>query len=484
MQIVRDLAGYSYGRSDLVRRAMSKKKASVMEQERKNFVYGKPEEGVKGCIANGIPEEVAMKIFDEMTDFARYAFNKSHAAAYAVVAYRTAYLKKYYPIEFMAALMTSVMDRTDKIASYIMNCRQMGIEVMSPSINNGIGDFSTSDKGIIYGLSAIKSVGRPVIDAIVAERANGPYTDLSDFVNRLSGKEVNKRTVENFIKAGAFDELGGNRKQKMLVYTKVIDDANNDRKSKLTGQMSLFEFADSENEDSLKVVYPNVEEYEKEELLGYEKEVLGIYVSGHPLDEYQELLESNITNTARDFQPDDETGIPEVKDNATAVIGGMIIDKRVMTTSKGDLMAFVTLEDLYGVIEVIIFPRDFAKYKGYLNLDAKVFISGRVSVEEDKPAKLISSRVTPFDELPKHLWLQFENKAYYTEKFAAVNEVLFASDGCDSVSIYLATEKAVKHLPISQCVNADAELVERLQAIIGEENVRVTQKRIEKTDKR
>ncbi len=484
MQIVRDLAGYSYGRSDLVRRAMSKKKASVMEKERQNFVYGNKEEGVAGCVANGIPESVAMHIFDEMTDFARYAFNKSHAAAYAVVSYRTAYLKTYFPIEFMAALMTSVMDRTDKIASYIMSCRQMGIKVMPPSINGGFGNFSTSDEGIIYGLSAIKSVGKPVIDAIVKEREHGKYMDLTDFAKRLSGREVNKRTVESFIKAGAMDELGGNRKQKMLVYSGVIDDINGDRKSNTIGQMSLFEFDGVDGENRLKTEYPDVSEYEKEDLLGFEKEVLGIYVSGHPLDEYREKLEKNITHNTSDFVPDSETGVPRVKDEEGSVIGGMIIDKRILTTKKGGIMAFVTLEDLYGTVEIIVFPRQFEKYKSVLDLDARVFITGRITVEEDKPAKLICSEVIPFDSLPKQLWLQFANMDEYNKNIKDVEAILNESDGTDSVSIYLAKEKAIKHLPLSRTVNADNILITRLAEALGEANVRVVEKRIEKPSKR
>lgn len=484
MQIVRDLAGYSYGRSDLVRRAMSKKKASVMEKERQNFVYGNEEEGVKGCIANGIPENVAMQIFDEMTDFARYAFNKSHAAAYAVVAYRTAYLKHYFPIEFMASLMTSVMDRTDKIAAYIMNCRQMNIAVMPPDINHGFGNFSTSDEGIIYGLSAIKSVGRPVIDTIVNERKNGPFTDLPDLVKRLSGKEVNKRTIESFIKAGALDGLGGNRRQKMMIYGDIIDDVNNDRKTNVAGQMSLFEFVAPEEEVSFAPSYPDIGEYPQEELLGYEKEVLGIYVSGHPLDEYRERMENNVTHTSADFALDDDTGYPVVGDDEGLVIGGMIIDKKIITTKRGQLMAFLTIEDLYGTVEVTVFDRTFANCKSMLDLDAKVFVTGRAKVEEDKPAKVLCASIIPFDQVPVQLWLQFADKQAYNEQYPQVERLLAVSDGTDRVSIYLAKEKAVKHLPLSMTVRADASLLAKLEQAMGKENVKVVEKRIEKPNKR
>ncbi len=484
MQIVRDLAGYSYGRSDLVRRAMSKKKDSVMQKERKNFVYGNAEENVKGCIANGIPENIANHIFDEMTDFAKYAFNKSHAAAYAVVAYRTAYLKHYFPIEFMAALMTSVMDRADKVAEYTMNCRQLGIEILPPSINEGFSDFSTQENGIRYGLSAIRSIGKPVIDAIVEERENGKYTDLSDFAKRLAGKAINKRTVENFIKAGALDDLGGNRRQKMLVYMQILDDVNNDRKNNAIGQMSLFEFAAPEESEAFKLTFPNVEEFGKEELLAYEKEVLGIYISGHPLEEYEESWRSNITRTSSDFLPNEENGIPLVEDEESLVVGGMIVDKTIKTTRTNNLMAFVSLEDLFGTVEVIIFPRDFEKYKKYIDLDSKVYITGRATVEDDKPAKIICSSVVPFDMLPKHLWIQFDNKEQYMSRSDELDAILLESDGLDQVSIYLATEKAIKHLPMSRTVCADNALIGVLKSKFGDDNVRIVEKKIEKPNKR
>ena len=254
MQIVRNLAGYTLGRSDLVRRAMSKKKASVMEKERQNFVYGNQEEGVPGCIANGIPEKVANKIYDDMIDFAKYAFNKSHAAAYAVVSYQTAYLKYYYPVEFMAALMTSVIEMPNKVSEYIQVCRQMNIRILPPDVNSGIYGFSVDNGAIRYGLSAIKSVGRPVIEALVEERENrGPYLSLKDFIQRLTGV-VNKRAIENFIKAGAVDCLEGNRRQKMTVYAQIVDSIAQDKKNTVAGQMSLFDFAEEDVKKILRSV--------------------------------------------------------------------------------------------------------------------------------------------------------------------------------------------------------------------------------------
>ena len=295
MQIVQNLAGYTMGQADNIRRAMSKKKQYVIDAERQNFVYGNEEQGIKGCIANGISEQAANQIYDSMVDFAKYAFNKSHAAAYAVVAYQTAYLKYYYPVEFMAALMTSVIDNTRKVAEYIYSCRQMGIKVLSPDINEGEGRFLATKDGIRYGMYAIKSIGRQVIDIILAEReANGKYITLSDFLSRVAGREVNKRAVENLIKAGACDGLDGNRQQMLLVYNTLIDNLNQEKKNSLAGQMSLFDLVSEEEKKAYEVRFPNVEEYTKEIKLGFEKEVLGIYLSGHPLEEYEEKWRKNI----------------------------------------------------------------------------------------------------------------------------------------------------------------------------------------------
>lgn len=421
MQIVRDLAGYTWGRSDLVRRAMSKKKGKVMEQERKNFVYGNPEENVPGCIARGIDEKVANKIYDNMIDFAKYAFNKSHAAAYAVVAYQTAYLKYYYPVEFMAALMTSVLDNTSKVSEYIYTCRQMGIAILPPDINEGEGGFSVSGQAIRYGLSAIKSIGRPVIDAIVEERKiRGPFTTLKDFITRLSGREVNKRTIENFIKAGALDGLEGNRRQKMMIYGSLLDALNQEKKTTMAGQMTLFDIAPEEDKAEYEIKLPNVEEYDKEVLLGFEKEVLGIYISGHPLEEYMERLKKNTNAVTTDFVLDEETGTLKVSDGVKVRIGGMITDKVIKYTKSNKAMAFITLEDLVGTVEIIIFPKDYERYAKYLENDAKVFVEGRVTAEEDRNGKLICEKIISFDEVKRELWLQFPSKSDFEEKEGAL----------------------------------------------------------------
>ena len=481
MQIVRELAGYNNAQSDDIRRTMSKKKIEKMAKEKNDFIYGNEERGIDGCIKRGISEEVAKKIYDDMTDFAKYAFNKSHAAAYAVVSYQTAYLKCHYPVEFMAALMTSFMEHTGKITEYIMTCRQMGIEILSPDINEGDYRFTPYEGNIRYGLAAIKGVGRPVIDEIVEERkAGGPYVNLKDFCTRLSGRSVNKRTVESFIKAGALDCLPGTRKQKMLVYADVIDDVSRQKKTTMTGQMSLFDFAEPEQQKELDIVMPEVGEYDKEEILAFEKEVLGVYISGHPLEQYVGLLERNITNRTTDFVTADGEMAPKVRDQAPAVIGGMITAKTVKTTRTNSLMAFITLEDLYGTVEVIVFPRDYDKNRSVIEEDRKVLIKGRVTVEEDKPAKLICSEILPFDELDKDLWIQFETRADYERGERFVLDAVRRYDGRDMVHIYLHKERAHKLLPRSYATRAEGELLEILRDRLGADNVKVVEKSIEK----
>ena len=477
MQIVRDLAGYTWGRSDLVRRAMSKKKGKVMEQERKNFVYGNPEENVPGCIARGIDEKVANKIYDNMIDFAKYAFNKSHAAAYAVVAYQTAYLKYYYPVEFMAALMTSVLDNTSKVSEYIYTCRQMGIAILPPDINEGEGGFSVSGQAIRYGLSAIKSIGRPVIDAIVEERKiRGPFTTLKDFITRLSGREVNKRTIENFIKAGALDGLEGNRRQKMMIYGSLLDALNQKKKTTMAGQMTLFDIAPEEDKAEYEIKLPNVEEYDKEVLLGFEKEVLGIYISGHPLEEYMERLKKNTNAVTTDFVLDEETGTLKVSDGVKVRIGGMITDKVIKYTKSNKAMAFITLEDLVGTVEIIIFPKDYERYAKYLENDAKVFVEGRVTAEEDRNGKLICEKIISFDEVKRELWLQFPSKSDFEEKEGALYGKMMDADGSEHVVIYLAAEKQMKRLPENRNVAITKELLEELGNFLGKDNVKVVEK--------
>lgn len=484
MQIVRDLAGYTLGRSDLVRRAMSKKKAAVMAKERQNFVYGNPDEGVPGCIARGIDEKIANKIYDDMTDFAKYAFNKSHAAAYAVVSYQTAWLKYYYPVEFMAALMTSCIENPSKVSEYILTCRQMGIKILPPDINRSVGNFSVEEGGIRYGLSAVKGIGKPVMDAIVAERElAGDFISLKDFCQRLTGKEVNKRTIENFIKSGAFDGLGGTRKQFMMIYIQILDLVNQEKKSSMSGQMSLFDIMGEEERKSFEIKLPDVGEYSRETKLAFEKEVLGVYISGHPLEEYEQSWRRNISAVTSDFYPDEETGQPHVLDGSKQIVGGMITEKTIKYTRNNKIMAFLTLEDLVGTMEIVVFPRDYEKNAHMMEVDSKVFVQGRVSAEDDKPSKLICEKISSFEALPKELWIQFAGKTEYEQQVHHLYELLNYSDGNDQVVVYLKKERMMKRLPASRSVLINNSLVEMLTKKYGTENVKVVEKSIEKQSK-
>ena len=481
MQIVRSLGGYTLGRSDLVRRAMSKKKAAVMEKERQNFVYGNEEEGVPGCINRGISEEVANKIYEQMMDFAKYAFNKSHAAAYAVVAYQTAYLKCHFPVEFMAALMTSVIDNPPKVAGYILSSRKMGIDILPPDINKGDSTFSVDGGGIRYGLSAIKSIGKPVIEAIVAERnQRGDFTSLRDFIERMTGKDVNKKAIENFIKAGAFDELPGNRRQKMMVYAQILDAIVQEKKNMMAGQMSLFDFVSEEEKTAYEIHMPDVEEYPKEAKLAFEKEVLGIYISGHPLEEYETCWRKNISAVTTDFMPDEESGQPKVRDGQQVIVGGMITEKTIKYTKTNKVMAFLTLEDLLGTVEIVVFPRDYEKNVRLMEIDEKVFIKGRVSVEEEKASKIICERIYSFEDVPRELWLQFETKESFLSREEELYEDLKEADGKDSVVIYIKSPKAIKRMGASKSICISRDLLARLYEKYGKDNVKVVEKSIEK----
>ena len=481
MQIVRDLAGYTLGRSDLLRRAMSKKKGDVMQRERQNFVYGNPEEGVPGCVANGISEQVANKIYDEMIDFAKYAFNKSHAAAYAVVSYQTAYLKYYHPVEFMAALMTSVIDNPGKVAEYIYTCRQMGIQILPPDINRGVGNFSVDNGNIRYGLTAIKSIGRPVIEAIVSDRQiRGEFKSLKDFLDRMTGKEINKKSVENFIKSGAFDSLKGTRKQHMMIYLRIMDQVNQERKYSMVGQMSLFDIVDEDQKKDFEITLPDVGEYQKETMLAFEKEVLGVYISGHPLEAYEEKWRKNISATTLDFQLDEETGRTKVHDGAKEIIGGMITSKTIKYTKNNKTMAFLTIEDLMGTVEVVIFPKDYEKNQQYLQEDGKVFVKGRVSEEDDNASKLICEEVIPFERTKRELWIQFADKNTFLQEEATLYKMLAESEGDNEIVIYCKSERAIKRLPRNKNIQIEPVILSRLTNYFGESDVKVVEKSIEK----
>ena len=473
MQIVRDLAGYSLGRSDLVRRAMSKKKTSVMEKERQNFIYGNPEENVPGCISNGIDEKTANKIYDDMIDFAKYAFNKSHAACYAVVAYQTAYLKTYYPVEFMAALMTSVVDNTDKVAGYIYACRQMNIQMLPPDVNTSDMEFSVEDNAIRFGLSAVKSLGRPTIKAIIDERNKSRFTSMQDFISRLY-TDLNKRTLENLIKSGAFDTFGNNRRQMMSVYARMLDNEAKQGKDAISGQMSLFDLVDESEKSQFEIKMPDVSEYTKEDILAFEKEVLGVYVSGHPLDEYAAMWKKHISAMSTDFELDDETGEPKVKVDSKATIGGMIMAKSVKPTKTGQLMAYLTIEDLVGTVEVIVFPRTFSTYRNIIERTDKLFITGRVNANADENAKLICESVVPFEDVPRKLWIRFASEEEYLKKAADLAEELKYSDGKDSIIIYCTKENKRIALPQSRNIRITPDILASLRAQYGIKNVETT----------
>ena len=474
MQIVRDLAGYSWGRSDLVRRAMSKKKAYVMEQERKNFIYGNKDEGVKGCVNNGIDEKVAGKIYDDMIDFAKYAFNRSHAACYAVVSFQTAYLKTYYPVEFMAALMTSVIDNTSKVAGYIYACKQMNIGILPPDVNESQMEFTVENGKIRFAMAAIKSLGRPTIQAILKERGeNGSFISMQDFVTRMS-QALNRRAIENFVKAGAFDTFGHTRKSMMIVSESMLDSAIKHNKDSMTGQMSLFDFAAEEDKKAFEIRIPDVAEYTKEELLGYEKEILGVYVSGHPLDEYTGMVNKYITNVSSDFEVDDELGETKARDGAIATIGGLITEKTIKTTKKGQLMAFLTVEDVVGTVEVVVFPNSFTANRVVIDHAEKVFVTGKVQANVDENAKLICDKVVDFASIPRKLWIRFASLSDYEDKKDELYGILYNSDGKDTVVIYCTKENKRLTLPASRTIRVDSELIQKLQSMYGEKNVTTT----------
>ena len=483
MQIVRDLAGYSMGRSDLVRRAMSKKKAEVMAKERIYFIEGNAEAGVPGCKANGISEAVANRIFDRMTDFAKYAFNKSHAACYAVVSYQTAYLKKYYPVEFMAALMTSVLHDSGKLAGYILNLKPLGVAMLPPDINQGESAFGVTKTedgrwAILYALSAIKGLGKPIIDALVEERqTNGPFTNLKDFIKRMSPKGVNKRAIENFIKAGALDSLPGTRKQKMQVYNSIMEGEAFESKKNVEGQFSLFDLMEPEKRPE-EITFPNCGEFRPEERLAFEKEVLGVYVSGHPMQEYLALLQKFSTCKTSDFELDEETGQPAVIDGSLVTLGGMIAAKQVKTTRNNAMMAILTFEDMVGTVEVLVFPKDFERLRQQLNVDEKMFIRGRVSVEEDKPAKILLQDVRAFTDIPADIYIRYESTKDFEADKERLEGILKESDGTSRVVAYIKPEKRMYNMPLNLTVSTDKEFLDRLKSVYGEENVALKYKEL------
>lgn len=410
MQIVRELGGYSYGRSDLVRRAMSKKKHEVMQKERQNFIHGILDEDgkvvVNGAIRNGVDEKTANKIFDQMMDFASYAFNKSHAAAYAVVAYQTAWLKYYYPVEFMAASLNSFLGSSDKVSQYVHECKQMSIEVLPPDVNESDIKFTVINGKIRFGMAAVKNVGENAVGELISERnGKGKFRSFSDFCERIGTRDINKRCVESLIKCGAFDSFGIFRSRMMAVYEKLLDGVQQSRKSKVEGQLSLFEIPGEVHSMKPEESFPELNEFPAKMLLAMEKEMLGLYVSGHPLMEFeQEILEQTTINSSDlvDVSENSESvdgviasGGKSITDGMLVTVGGIIAEKKTKTTKSNNLMAFLTLEDLYGSMEVIIFPTILSRHKELLVIENVVFIDGRISIKEEEQPKIICEAVRP-----------------------------------------------------------------------------------------
>ena len=475
MQIVRDLAGYSLGRSDLVRRAMSKKKADVMAEERKNFVNG-IDGDVPGCVANGIPAEAAEKIFDEMTDFAKYAFNKSHAAAYAVVGYQTAYLKCHYPVEFMAALMTSVIDNPAKVVEYIGDCKKMGIEILPPDINEGYAAFSVSEGKIRFSLTAIKGVAKNTINAIVAERnKNGLFKGLNDFCERMQDSELNRRCVENLIKAGAFDSFGGTRSQYMSIYKGVMDGISQAKKNNIEGQINLFDMGGG-TKTSAEDTLPNVGEYSIKDKLAFEREVLGLFLSGSPLGEYEDIIEKRVNCTSYDLNPldmDNDYDEKKVYDGMNVTYAGIITKRQNRITKTGRTMTILTVEDIYGPAEVIIFPKpgDTAAMP-----ENAVLVEGRVSISDNFGGNIFCDRLTLLDEvkngttekIPVSIGVILDESRF---AFGDIRPILERYKG--NVPVYIKeqgtgkTYKAQKEL----CQDASEEGIKSLRKILGDDNV-------------
>ena len=474
MQIVRDLAGYSLGRSDLVRRAMSKKKASVMAEERKNFVYGDGKD-VPGCVKNGIPAEIAESIFDEMTDFAKYAFNKSHAACYAVVGYQTAWLKAHYPVEFMAALMTSVMDNVAKVSAYVEECKKMGIVLLPPDINEGYRQFSVSDGKIRFALAAIKNVGKAAVDALVEERErNGVYASMTDFCERMEAGEWNKRGIESLIKGGAMDSLGGFRSQYMVVYKSILDGIGQARKNNIEGQMNLFDLVGGGETFRQQDELPPIPEYPLREKLTMEKEVLGIYVSGHPLAEHEESIRRKISHTSLDFLPaEDGEDRLQVEDGTKVIVGGMVTAISVKYTRNNDKMAFLTLEDFSGTMEILLFPKVYEAYRDLLKEEEALMVHGRANVSADGEGKVIASELSLLmaggQELPKSVWLKLSSDREVS--LDKITPILKKYHG--EIPVYIYREKTKEKMKADRryWVTGEEALCEELELLLGSKNV-------------
>ena len=523
MQIVRDLAGYSYGRSDLVRRAMAKKKHKVMAQEREYFIHGKLNDDgtidVPGCVRNGVPEEVASHLYDEMTAFASYAFNKSHAAAYAVVCIETAWLKRYHPVPFMAAILNSVYGNPAKIAAYIQYCRSRGIAILPPDVNRSQWKFTVAKApdgqlGILFGLGAVKTVGQGAVDAIIRERKNGAYRDIFDFCRRIDTSECNKRVVESLIKAGAFDGMGGNRPQLLAVFESAMDANSSLRKQTVDGQISLFDMAFGgaplvqENH-----TLPSLPDYPLRQRLALEKEIAGVYITGHPLDDYRDVLGKLPFSTA------DLDGLEEREDRGLSLdgqivdMGGILTEVKGKATKKGAYMGFITLEDLTGQIECLVFPKVYERYQGMMAVDDLVVLHGRLSIREEEAPKLLVEKLIPLEawhpeesapaapmgqstarpvpppkrhtsEAPKLTDAQAAAKAprklylrLNRPQMDAASSALSLYPGSVPVYLHLPAEKMTLLAPKTGWCDASDGCLNRLNALLGAENVKLLESR-------
>ena len=483
MQIVRELGGYSYGRSDLVRRAMSKKKVSVMEQERKNFIYGiTDEEGnevVRGAVKNGVDEFTANKIFDEMMDFASYAFNKSHAAAYAVVAYQTAWLKHYYPVEFLAASLNSFLGSSDKVSQYVNECKVLNIKVLPPDVNESNVKFTVVNQKIRFGLAAVKNVGENAIQSMIAERTqNGLFTTFLDFCQRIEGREINKRCIESLIKSGAFDSLKVFRSRLMAVYERFLDGIAQSKKKSMEGQLSIFDLM-QEPQESLKEDYPDIKEYPPNVMLAMEKEMLGLYVSGHPLSEYQSILDKNVNLYSKDMliggneedNGDIELELKKLTDSMRVTVGGIIASKKTKTTKNNNLMAFIGLEDLYGTMEIIVFPTIYERFSQLLQQESIVLVNGRLSLREDEQPKIICEEVLPIKSLDeKGLYMYFE-KEMTREESVSLIALLKYFNGSTPTFIRKKNDEKFKKLDRQYWIDVNNDILEELESRLGKENI-------------
>lgn len=488
MEIVRKLGGYSLGRSDMVRRAMSKKKHSVMEQERKNFIYGiVDEEGnveVPGCLRNGISEKAANDIFDSMMDFASYAFNKSHAAAYAVVGYQTAYLMHYYPVETIAAMLNSMMGSSEKVAHYINFAESQGIQVLPPNINESYSKFTVQDDKIRFGLAAIKNVGMNVVDSIVEARdSKGKFESITDFINKIDLSAINKRAVESLIKAGALDDFKIFRSKLLAVHEKLMDSMASERKRNIDGQISLFGLTEDEDFKAPEVMYPNIKEFAKNNLLAMEKEMTGLYLSGHPLDEYAKSLKVMTSTTIQkiyDCKEAHNEGIDHeeysIHDEDKVVVGGIITEVTQKVTRNNQIMAFIKIEDLSATIEVIVFPKTLDRVRNLIATDAFVIIKGRVSMKEDEAVKIICETMEPLEKVDSSkVYVRVDNLDMARATKPKLMEICNEYAGNTPLYVFTANDRKNYRMPRNMWVNLSSDIFLELEKVFGEGNVKIVE---------